>query len=759
MAGDISRSSFQRAKHNSSVRMQQGRVQLDADWNEQLDIEAHLDRTFNIDVAGVAAAPADNAGFGIGLSGGDLSAGLGRMYVAGLLCENEADVVIADLNDAVLPPQPDLPGYGLPTAPGEYLAYLDVWEREITALEDPSIREIALGGPDTTTRKRVVWQVKLASQSSLTCTTDVSSLLPPASSGQMMAQAASGQAANSPCVVAATAGYRSLENQLYRVEIHTGGTAGPVGNATFKWSRDNGSVVTAWQGQGAAVTQLAVSTLGKDDVLNFAAGQWVELLDDVHELNGQPGVMAQLSNAQLLAGVPTLTVSTATGSTTFTDYSGTPKVRRWDHTATSSATGAVQLTEAAWIDLEDGVQVWFKAGGYYNTGDYWLVPARTATTASQPALLWPTDALNNPLAQPPNGIVHNYAPLAVLTLNANLSWAVYSDCRSFFSPISAQLQNVTEVASVETIEDGVPISSGTLLTPDELLTGLNVVCTHVLDASSLNAGTLAVSVDVPPWDAEVSSTPSQLPAAYAVKIMANYAVSADGFTASWIPLPSARAYFYNELANLGVQTLGTGEALVRLTLRTDAVRQGFVNASAGDGDANALFTLSAWVGSYCDKTDLTNYVPFEYTAPNAITNAQQTIIGPDASGDYVVVGTMYAQAFEQMLAMPLPSVSGRQLFCQPLTVWPGLQVYAYVPSAAERQGDFSSFLLPLLNPRVNQDFPNNQIAQTWWPIDENGVAIAGVFAWRFRAYYTPYSPYYGYGYGYGANAAIGAELI
>src|SRR5215213_376088 len=41
------------------------------------------------------------------------------------------------------------------------LVYLDVWQRHITAIEDPDILEVALGGPDTTTRVKTVWQVKV----------------------------------------------------------------------------------------------------------------------------------------------------------------------------------------------------------------------------------------------------------------------------------------------------------------------------------------------------------------------------------------------------------------------------------------------------------------------------------------------------------------------------------------------------------------------------------------------------------------------
>ncbi|MEI6900677.1 MAG: DUF6519 domain-containing protein, partial [Bacteroidota bacterium] len=37
MKGDFTRSTFNKEKHYHDVRMQQGRVMLDADWNEQQD--------------------------------------------------------------------------------------------------------------------------------------------------------------------------------------------------------------------------------------------------------------------------------------------------------------------------------------------------------------------------------------------------------------------------------------------------------------------------------------------------------------------------------------------------------------------------------------------------------------------------------------------------------------------------------------------------------------------------------------------------
>ena len=57
------------------------------------------------------------------------------------------------------PTSPPSANVQLPT--GTYLVYLDAWKREITALDNDAIREVALGGPDTAARLQNVWQVKL----------------------------------------------------------------------------------------------------------------------------------------------------------------------------------------------------------------------------------------------------------------------------------------------------------------------------------------------------------------------------------------------------------------------------------------------------------------------------------------------------------------------------------------------------------------------------------------------------------------------
>ena len=92
MKGDFSRQTFGAAKHYAKVLMQQGRVQLDADWNEQQSILEHRITTESKDVVGASGAPQRNAGFGITTADGKtLTIGRGRYYVDGILCLNETD--------------------------------------------------------------------------------------------------------------------------------------------------------------------------------------------------------------------------------------------------------------------------------------------------------------------------------------------------------------------------------------------------------------------------------------------------------------------------------------------------------------------------------------------------------------------------------------------------------------------------------------------------------------------------------------------
>ncbi len=96
MKSDISRQTFDPRKHYNRVIMQQGRVQLDADWNEQQDILLHRIETHTRDMIGQSGVPQEGGGFDIRFLPGerDLEICPGRLYIDGLLCELEPGTVI-----------------------------------------------------------------------------------------------------------------------------------------------------------------------------------------------------------------------------------------------------------------------------------------------------------------------------------------------------------------------------------------------------------------------------------------------------------------------------------------------------------------------------------------------------------------------------------------------------------------------------------------------------------------------------------------
>src|SRR4029450_9184239 len=65
MQGDFSRWTFDARDDYRSVLLQQGRVLLDADWNEQTELTRYDDETRTLDMVGRAGGPIGGAGFGI----------------------------------------------------------------------------------------------------------------------------------------------------------------------------------------------------------------------------------------------------------------------------------------------------------------------------------------------------------------------------------------------------------------------------------------------------------------------------------------------------------------------------------------------------------------------------------------------------------------------------------------------------------------------------------------------------------------------
>lgn len=464
MKGDFSRLTFDPKKHYRRVLMQQGRVQVDADWNEQEAINQYRAEIEARDVIGRCGAPMHDAGFQITVNSKDeLVIGKGRFYADGILCENDDDV--AYLQQPDLPDAPK-PADALKTLPVG-VVYLDVWERHLTALDDPRIREVALGGPDTATRSRVVWQVKIlpikpGTGAQPTCASKFGEwdTLTAPGSATLNARTQPPEA-DSPCLIPPTAGYQRLENQLYRVEVHKGGA---LGEATFKWSRDNGSILTTIEKINAQ--EITVSDIGPDNVLGFANGQWVEVVDDGIELLGQPGPLIQIDNVDVTTRAVTLKSAPAG-----IDQTMHPKLRRWDSVGELKV--EAPATNDGWIVLEGGIQVHFAAGNY-RTGDYWLIPARTATGEIE----WPPFQIPNatPLPQPPAGIEHHYCRLALVQLGPN-GLQVVEDCRPLFPPLTESgADRGIHVTAVNLNATKQPLHNDSDVIVTEFAQGIEIVC-------------------------------------------------------------------------------------------------------------------------------------------------------------------------------------------------------------------------------------------------------------------------------------------
>ncbi|MEA3207792.1 MAG: hypothetical protein QOE70_849 [Chthoniobacter sp.] len=454
MSSDISRQRFNPANHFSSVLMQQGRVQLDADWNEGKEILDRRWRSETIDIIGRGVVPRETPqGFEIQLSGGKLTIGRGRIYVDGLQAENhgagdlEFDPILGEqrgLDPVPYDQQPYFPNaIALPEAGGPLLVFLDVWQREVTAIEDPRLIESAVG-VDTTTRLQTVWQVRVLPNvgSGTTCAMPDDQVpgwleIIRASDGRLTTAAVGVATIKDPCLVPPSGGYRGLENKLYRVEIHEGGA---VGAATFKWSRDNASVATNISRIEGDNT-LTVDRTGWDSARGFRPGDWVEITDDWREFSGAPGEVRRIATVEDASRTITLATPLTAGlfpvdGQNLTDPTRHTRIKRWDQSGlvqdssggtfhdlnAPGGTGLIPVPAAGTsLLLEDGVQVTFttaQTGGQFRPGDYWVFAARTADAS--------VEALDK---APPRGVHHHYCRLALVTFPGTVV-----DCRTFWPP-------------------------------------------------------------------------------------------------------------------------------------------------------------------------------------------------------------------------------------------------------------------------------------------------------------------------------------
>jgi hypothetical protein len=477
-------SDYSLLSHFSRLLWQQGRVILDADLNEQVDILLHSLRSLARDLIGPQGGPAyydeEQKGYttGFALHNSDpekFHIRPGHYYVDGILVSNEQHVAFED-QPYYLPLEKDLPAKGK-----SYLAYLDIWERQVTALENDLIREVALGesGPDTATRAQLVWQVKVLELDPEVygdLSEDIKNILNLNNKNQRLlryeavndlkrdledlkqsparhrlaakAKDSAEEDQNNACIIPPAASYRGPENQLYRVEIHREGSQG---EATFAVSRENGSVLyhilSGQEGNTNTVT-VVLDDLGRDDSrFALSEGDWVELVDEYNVLRGVPG---PLYNVSAPPDPIAMTVTLTPANSKDPDAQGIGAsqgqlLRLWNYRgsrvknpkageAELADDGALKVKENTWFELENGIQIQFQPSKHrllpgamlYRTGDYWLIPARTITGN----VIWPqqppwqppgSSTTSSPALLLPHGVRHHYAPLAYINPDGTIA--------------------------------------------------------------------------------------------------------------------------------------------------------------------------------------------------------------------------------------------------------------------------------------------------------------------------------------------------
>jgi hypothetical protein len=480
MSFDLSRKKFNPLDDYLGVVMQQGRVQTDADWNTMVKQIVRRAQAESLDTFGPSVVPRETAdGFLISGATTAFEIGPGRIYVDGVLAENHTDSLKWDARLAEISGTAKLSGADVDAAPtglvgttayndqpyypnppsiptGEnYLVYVDVWQRDITYLQDASLVDAAVG-VDTTARQQTVWQVKfldnIGNIDPTTADLDIPGWLETIHPSSARLSTATGDLStdDNPCLLPPQAGYKGLENQLYRVQVHNGG---PLGTATFKWSRDN-AVVSSRISAIPGSNEIVVDSLGRDEVLRFNEGDWVEITDDHRDLMGLSGELRRIKLGDGIdSATRTITLEGAalpigSGDGEFpvdgsdqTDPARNTRLIRWDQAGivfnedeteydnldANTSTGSIVIpNEGDRLFLEKGILVDFHLenvvdeadfGPEFKVGDYWIFSARV------------NDASIELLDRaPPEGIHHHYAKLAIMDGNG------FTDCRTFWPP-------------------------------------------------------------------------------------------------------------------------------------------------------------------------------------------------------------------------------------------------------------------------------------------------------------------------------------
>ena len=500
MSSDISRGPDGRSEPLTGIVAQQGRVIVDRDINTLQTIINNRSEAEARDIIGLAGTPDD--GFAISLpsvgsppsgspppfwtppapltlgpeGAGDFLIKPGTMYVGGQRVVFSPRQAGRQITYAYYD-QPDWASP--PTAAASKVAeavYLKVVEHELSAVEDPNLLDVALGGVDTTQRLRQVRRVVRQSVNTTDCATAWTSLtmewlkgglsfdpytmrLTPTAT--LLAGFDQSKAPPDPCDPVAVGGYLGADNQLIRVQISADSgspsssgsppsksiSSSPPPTLQFLWGYDNASFLyrVARNGIAANGTMLQIERDPPDAFHTPQAGQAIEILRTAAIIASEPDetdptglstivrCVAEETGfvTTLTRGYGPATIGSATSFLVLADPLPSAYLNDADPLFVRIWQGQQGFTSGQAVDLVDPVTnttnglvvtISTPTGEAPAPGAYWLIAVRPST----PQLIYPERLLSE--AQPPDGPRQWVCPLAVIDWGKE----TVHDCRQFF---------------------------------------------------------------------------------------------------------------------------------------------------------------------------------------------------------------------------------------------------------------------------------------------------------------------------------------
>jgi hypothetical protein len=435
MSSDRERVSTDPAQQYRSVVFQQGRVTLASDANEAQDIGHEALRAAAADIVGPDGTP-DN-GYAISWPGesgfSDFRIGRGTMYLGGERVELAGDITYFGQRETEWL---DLPNQQ--QGADHDLAWLLVREQELGGVEVPNLLEVALGGPDTAARTRLVQRVMRQAVPGPDCQSAWISLLDDlrehgygfdpgrmrlAPFARLQVGFAGAAPEPDPCQPAPQGGYLKADNQCVRVMVTDWNP--DTRTARIVWAFDNAShLVRAVLQNDMQTLKLAAPPV---DAFHWPrAGQAVEVLQSAVRLadgstmaqnHGQVGTLAADYNADQR----TVQLTTALGDPFVPGADDPPLfLRLWEQALEARPGEAVTLGDT-------GLQVTLTTDviSAIAPGLFWVFAVRPST----PQEVYPHRYLAAP--QPPDGPRLWACPLGVLHLTQAEQITV-TDCRVHF---------------------------------------------------------------------------------------------------------------------------------------------------------------------------------------------------------------------------------------------------------------------------------------------------------------------------------------